>query len=58
MAAYIDADGADERVCRGHVEQLFEQARLANAGVAHHDQLEAGVGRFGLFLERASLVAV
>ncbi len=36
----IDADGADEVVVGGAVKELLQEARLANAGVAHHNLLD------------------
>lgn len=39
----VHADGRDERVGRGEIEQLLEQARLPHPGVADHDELEGGL---------------
>ena len=43
MVLDVDADGGDEGVCGGRVQQLLQNARLAHPRVAHHDQLVAGV---------------
>ncbi len=36
----IDADGADEVVVGGAVKELLQEARLADAGVSHHNLLD------------------